>query len=212
MVISFFGGEFFKLQFGDLTVACNPISKDSKLKSSRFGADVALVSLLHPDFSGVEQLEFGEKKPFVISGPGEYEIKDIFVRGFLSPSKYDGKDRVNTIYYLTMDGMKICFLGALSSFDVDAEAKEALEDIDILFLPIGGEGVMEPAAAYKLAVSLEPRVIIPIHYGDMGSKDALKVFLKESGSDKVSPVDKYTVKRKDLEGKSSEVVVLSAQN
>lgn len=210
MVISYLGGEFFKLQFGDLTVACNPISKDSKLKSSRFGADVALVSVLHPDFSGTEQLEFGEKKPFVISGPGEYEIKDIFVRGFLSPSKYDGKDRVNTIYYLTMDGMKICFLGALSSFDVDAETKEALEDIDILFVPVGGEGVLSGAEAYKLAVSLEPRVIIPMHYGEMGAKDALKVFLKESGSEKVEALDKFTVKRKDIEGKNSEVVVLSS--
>lgn len=198
------------MQFGDLTVACNPISKDSKLKSSRFGADVALVSVLHPDFSGIEQLEFGEKKPFVISGPGEYEIKDIFVRGFLSPSKYDGKDRVNTIYYLTMDGMRICFLGALSSFDVDAETKEALEDIDILFVPVGGEGVLGGAEAYKLAVSLEPRVIIPMHYGEMGAKDALKVFLKESGSEKVEALDKFTVKRKDIEGKNSEVVVLSS--
>jgi L-ascorbate metabolism protein UlaG (beta-lactamase superfamily) len=210
MVISYLGGEFFKLQFGDLTVACNPISKDSKLKSSRFGADVALVSVLHPDFSGTEQLEFGEKKPFVISGPGEYEIKDIFVRGFLSPSKYDGKDRVNTIYYLTMDGMRICFLGALSSFDVDAETKEALEDIDILFVPVGGEGVLTGAEAYKLAVSLEPRVIIPMHYGEMGAKDALKAFLKESGSEKVEALDKFTVKRKDIEGKNSEVVVLSS--
>ena len=198
------------MQFGDLTVACNPISKDSKLKSSRFGADVALVSVLHPDFSGTEQLEFGEKKPFVISGPGEYEIKDIFVRGFLSPSKYDGKDRVNTIYYLTMDGMRICFLGALSSFDVDAETKEALEDIDILFVPVGGEGVLTGAEAYKLAVSLEPRVIIPMHYGEMGAKDALKAFLKESGSEKVEALDKFTVKRKDIEGKNSEVVVLSS--
>lgn len=211
MVITFLGGEFVKLQFGDLTLACNPVSKDSKLASSRFGADIALVSMAHADFNGAENLEFGEKKPFVISGPGEYETKDVFVRGFKSPSKYDGKDRLNTIYYLTLDGMKLCFLGALGSFDVEAEAKEALEDIDVLFLPIGGDGVLDAAAAYKLAVQLEPKVVIPMHYGDIGSKDALKTFLKEGGNDKVAAVDKFTVKKKDLDGKNVEIVVLSPQ-
>src|SRR5450631_1774437 len=91
MVITHYGGEFFKIAFGDATLALNPISKDSKLKPSRFGADVALVSLNHEDFNGVEQIGFGEKTPFVVSGPGEYEIKGIFIKGFLTKSNYGGK-------------------------------------------------------------------------------------------------------------------------
>ena len=76
-------------------------------------------------------------------------------------------------------------------------------------MPIVGECVLEPAKAYKLAVSLEPKLIIPMHYGDIGMKDALKAFLKEAGENP-SPVAKLTLKKKDLEGKEADVVVLES--
>lgn len=210
MVITYLGGECFKMQFGDMVIAFNPPAKDSALKSPRFGADIGLVSLNHPDFNGAEQLEFGEKKPFIVSGPGEYEVKGVFIKGFKSNSQYGGKDKLNTIYTLGLDNMNICFLGAVSE-DLDAETNEAIDEVDVLFVPVGGEGVLSPAAAYKMAVKLEPKLIIPMHFGAIGSKDALKTFLKEAGETTKS-VDKLTIKKKDLEGKSGEVVVLDSTN
>ena len=211
MVITHYGGEFFKIQFGEATLALNPVSKNSDLKSSRFGADVALVSLDNPDFNGVDQIGFGEKMPFIISGPGEYEIKGIFIKGFMSSSKYGGEDRINTIYSIALENMNLCFLGALSTPELTAETKEALGDIDIIFLPIGGEGVLTAAEANKLATALEPKMIIPMHFDGVGDKKALTTFLKESGSEDVKPADKLTIKKKDLEGKEGDVVVLSSQ-
>jgi hypothetical protein len=84
MVITYLGADFFKVQFGDITIAVNPISKESKLKQARFGADIALVSANHPDLNGVDMVSHGDKKPFVISGPGEYEIKGVFIKGLPS--------------------------------------------------------------------------------------------------------------------------------
>jgi len=211
MVITHYGGEFFKIQFGDATLALNPVSKDSKLKSARFGADVALVSLDNPDFNGVDQIGFGEKMPFIISGPGEYEIKGIFIKGFGSVSKYGGAEHINTIYSISLENMNLCFLGALGTHDLPAEIKEALGDIDIVFLPIGGDGVLTAAEANKLATALEPKMIIPMHFDGVGDKGALTKFLKESGSEDVKPVEKLTIKKKDLEGKEGDVVVLSSQ-
>ena len=75
MVITFLGGEFFKVQFGDTVLAFNPIAKESKLKSSRFGSDVVLVSLNDKDMNGVDMVTHGDKQPFVVGGPGEFEIK-----------------------------------------------------------------------------------------------------------------------------------------
>ena len=89
---------------------------------------------------------------------------------------------------------------------------EAIEDIDILFLPIGADGVLDAAKANKMAVALEPKIIIPMHYGDVGSDNALKKFLKESGEENVKPVDKLTIKKKDLENKEGEVMILSQTN
>jgi L-ascorbate metabolism protein UlaG (beta-lactamase superfamily) len=211
MIITYYGGEFFKVQFGDTTLAFNPISKESKLKSSRFGADIVLTSTYHEDFNGVDQVTHGEKKPFVISGPGEYEVKEVFIKGLPSESKYGGKDLVNTIYTVSLENMNICFLGANNSAELKNETVEALDEIDILFVPIGGDGVLDPAKAYKLAVSLEPKIIIPMHFGDVGEKDALKVFLKEAGENPKSE-SKLTLKKKDLEGKEGDIVLLDSVN
>ena len=210
MIITYQGVEFFKVQFGDTTIAFNPISKDSKFKPTRFFADIALVSLNHPDMNGVENLSYSGKDPFVISGPGEYEVKDVFIKGFASKSMYDGKERINTIYSVTLENMNICFLGALSDINLSSEVKEALGDVDVLFIPIGDNNVLNAANAEKLSVEIAPKIIIPMHFGDVGVKDALKKYLKEAGEDNVKPVDKLTLKRKDLDGKTGDVVVLSA--
>jgi L-ascorbate metabolism protein UlaG (beta-lactamase superfamily) len=209
MIITYLGGEFFKVQFGDTTLAFNPISSDSKLKPSRFGADIVLSTTHHEDFNGIDMVGRGEKQPFVIEGPGEYEVGGIFIKGLPSESKYGGKDLINTIYTVSLENMNICFLGAINNTELKTETIEALDEIDILFVPIGGEGVLDPAKAYKLAVSLQPKIIIPMHYDDIGTKDALKVFLKEAGENpKAEP--KLTLKRKDLDGKEGDVVVLDS--
>jgi hypothetical protein len=208
MVITYLGADFFKVQFGDIVIAVNPVSKASKLNQTRFGADIALVSADHPDLDGVDSIGIGDKHPFVISGPGEYEVKGVFIKGLPSTTSYGESQLINTIYTVSLENMNICFLGALDSEKLPAETVEELDEIDVLFVPIGGEGVLAPAAAYKLAVSLEPKIIIPAHYGDVGGKDALKVFLKEAG-ESPKPEEKLTLKRKDLEGREADVVVLA---
>ena len=206
MVINYLGGECFKISQGDLTLAFNPPSKDSALASVKFGADVALISLNHDDFAGVENASFGEREPFVIEGPGEYEIKGVRVMGFGVPTTYDGKKTINTVYNVSLDGLNLCFLGAMGTGDLPAAAKQALDDIDILFVPVGGGDVLDKASAEKLSVGLEPKVVVPMHY-DAAS---LKAFLKEAGAEDTKPVEKLTVKKKDLDGKEGEIVVLSA--
>ena len=79
MVISYLGGECFKVTQGELTLAFNLPAKESKLKSVKFGSDIVFVSLDHPDFSGTDAAAFGEREPFVISGPGEYEVQGVAV-------------------------------------------------------------------------------------------------------------------------------------
>ena len=212
MIITYQGVEFFKVQFGDTILAFNPISKESKHKASRFFADVSLVSANHPDFNGSENLSYNGKDPLVISGPGEYETKGVFIKGFQSKTNYGGKERINTVYIVVLEGMTLCFLGALADEKLSPEFMEAIEDIDILFLPIGGDGVLDANKANKIAVALEPRIIIPMHYGDVGVANALKTFLKEASEEDVKPIDKLTIKKKDLDGKEGDVVILSQAN
>ena len=82
------------------------------------------------------------------------------------------------------------------------------DGIDVLFVPIGGDGVLSSATAHKLAVQFEPKIIIPSHFQDIGDKSSLKMFLKEAGEESIKAIDKLTLKKKDLEGKEADVIVL----
>ena len=164
MVISYHGGQTFKISQGDVSLVINPTAKVS--------ADVTL-------FIG-KRAETSEKSGFVIDGPGEYEIKEIFIKGF--------RDRT---FIITFEGIKLCFLGTESSED-------EVDDVDILFVPVN---------AYKSAVALEPAIMIPFNY----DKSSLTQFLKEAGETSVEPIDKLVVKKKDLEGKEGEIVILNEE-
>ncbi len=207
MIITNFGRQHFKLQVGDLTVAINPVSKEGKGKVAKYGADITLITTNHPDYNGSEQTEHGEKVPFVISSPGEYEVKEIFIKGFgttttLPEGKKENKYQ-NTSYVFTIDSMRVTFLGAINHM-LDPEHKEIIDETDILFVPVGSDTfLLNPYDAHKLAVSLEPKLIIPMDYDER----SLPVFLKEAGAEKVEPVEKLTIKKKDIDGKVSEIVL-----
>lgn len=206
MIITYFGKQFFKIGQGDLVIAFNPVSKSSKTGISvHFGSDIALVTTNHPDYNGTLQLSHGDREPFVISGPGDYEVKEIFIKGVASSFETNNKKYINTIYTMSVDNISIAFLGALSNTEVTKEALEVIDGPDILFLPIGGDSLLSPKDAVKFASSIEPKIIIPMDYDN----NSLKLFLREIGEEDAKAIDKLTLKRKDLENKESEVVLLS---
>ena len=134
------------------------------------------------------------------------EIKGVTVRGFGTETTYGGNPAINTIYTVTLEGMRVCFLGTVENGKLPLEALEAIDTPDILFIPISGEGTLGPTDAHSLSVKLGAHVIIPITYTDA----TLKRFLKEDGSDGIKPVEKLTLKKKDVESKEQEIIVLKA--
>jgi L-ascorbate metabolism protein UlaG (beta-lactamase superfamily) len=206
MIITHHGGQCFKVSFGSTTLAFDPIAKSSALSSVKFGSDIALVSMHHPNFDGTDQVALGSKQPFVVEGPGEYEVGEVTIRGYGVKTMYDKEERINTIYQVVLENMNIVFLGALGDPEIDPKILSELGMIDILFVPIGGGDVLEVPQASKLAVKLEARLVIPMHY----DATALKAFLKEESSEDTKPVEKLTLKKKDVEMLSGEIAVLSA--
>lgn len=212
MVITHLGGQCFKVSFGDITLAFDPISKSGTLPGVKFGADIALISRKHPDMNGVAEVTYGEREPFVVNGPGEYERSGVAIRGFLTKSEYGlGKSQdeaINTMYSVELEDMNLVFLGALGKPELPAEAREAIDEIDILFVPVGGGGVLSPSEAAKLATQLEPKIIIPMHWSGMGESHALDAFIKEQGNT-AERVDKLTVRKKDVAGKDGAIIVVT---
>ena len=205
MVISYHGGQCFKVSFGSTTLAFNPISKKSKLEPAKFGSDVAFVTMWHPDFNGVDQVALESKQPFVVDGPGEYEVGTVTARGFGVKTTYDKQEFFNTIFQVQLEEMNIIFLGGLGDPEIDPKILGELGDIDILFLPIGGGDLLTVPQASKLAVKLEAKLVIPMQY----NAETLKSFLKEEGEENLKPVDKLTIKKKEVAALDGSVVVLS---
>lgn len=213
MVITHNGIQSFRLQVGGMVVAYNPIGKKSKNQSTSFGADIALISMNDVDFNGVETLrvknkEDGASEVFVIRGPGDYEVSGISIWGFGILSTYGGAERMNTIYRMDIDSMSVVFLGALSDVSaITSDVRERLGNVDILFAPIAGEGLIDPSEAYKLAVSLGSKVVVPMHFKDK-KDEALKLFFKEAGQD-VELVPKLSLKRKDISEKEGVIIAIA---
>ena len=211
MVITHHGGQCFKVTFGDLTLVFDPIGKEATLPAVRFGADIAMVSRNHPDMNGIEEVTYGEKVPFSITGPGEYERAGVTIQGFLTKSAYglakNQTEAVNTVYAVELEDMTLVHLGALADKELPKEAGEGIDEIDVLFVPIGGSGVLTPAEAHALVVSLEPKIVIPMHWHGMGVPKSLETFLKEEGG-AAERVEKLTIKKKDLATKDGAIIVL----
>lgn len=207
MIITYYGNLCTKAQIGDVSVSFNPPLRNDG-KTPRFSSNVALFSTKEKgqNFSHSDP----NKDFFIIDGPGEYEVGGIYIKGFGVEKEVGGKRKMNTVYSVLFDDINLCHLGAISSADIKPEALEMLGPVDILFVPITGGEVATPAMASKLATSFEPRLVIPLYGNDNGLDSAsLKVFLKEEGAESISPVDKLTIKKKDLDARDGDVVVLS---
>ena len=137
MIITYLGKQFFKISQGDLVLAFNPISKDSRsgVSPSRFGSAIAFSTINHPDYNGFEMVTHGDTVPFEVRGPGDYEIKDIFIKGILTNTELGGKKYINTIYSLSVENISICFLGVISDAKLSSEVIGQIESPDILFVP-----------------------------------------------------------------------------
>lgn len=205
MIITYHREAFIKVQQGDLVVAFNPISREIDNKATRFGADLCLNSLNNPSFNGCDSVTFGNKEPFIINGPGEYEVDGIFVYGFPS----EGADgQINTIFTTEIENIRLCHLGGLKNPSLDPQVIEDIGVVDVLFVPVIGGPVLLPKEAAKLAASFEPKIIIPLMHEAGTEEEELKIFAKEIGASLESRQDRLTIKRKDLEGKEGEVVIL----
>src|SRR3990167_8902333 len=153
MILTYHEGGCIRASAGDTTIVFGPVSKASKnFKPTNFGADIALISLNHPDMNGADESasrRSGDKEPFIVSGPGEYEVSGIAIAGFPTKSNY-GLDtstklgagqRINTAYALTFDGISLLYLGAIDETTLPSELSE-MDEPDIVFVPVSAEGVL----------------------------------------------------------------------
>ena len=193
------------------SVVIDPFSEDIGLKLGKLTADILLITHSHFDHNNVKGV-LGN--PFLITGPGEYEIKRVFIKGI--PAFHDkekGKNRGKiTIYTIETGGLSLCHLGDLGQTELTSEQIEQIGEVDILMIPIGGHYTISAKEALKIMSQIEPKIIIPMHYALPKLKvklDGLDNFLKILGINSIKPESKLLIKKKDLSEEEAKVIVLT---
>jgi len=211
MTITWYGHSCFKIsnQGGHLTIITDPFDKKIGLTPPRGNAHIITVSHDHFDHNNTKAIS-GE--PFIIDTPGEYEVEGIRVLGVSGyHDKKEGEERgLNTMYLMKVDDIRICHLGDMGQEKLTDKQLELIGDVDVLMIPVDGVYTINAKEAVKIIKQIEPNIIIPMHYKLPGLTEKLadvKDFLKEMGLNGQEPVDKLTLKKKDLIGKEMEVVV-----
>lgn len=209
MKITWHGQSCFKIITSNTIIVIDPPSKDVGLKPVRCEADIVTVSHDHYDHNNISSLR---GSPFVVNRPGEYELKEVSIKGFDSfHDEKKGKERgQNTLFVIEAESIKICHLGDLGQKELTSEQLEALGRVDILMIPVGGIYTIGSEEAVNIINQIEPKIVIPMHYKTPGLKIKLQgvdAFLKEIGIEK-QVVDQLVIKKKDLSKEETRVVVM----
>ncbi|MDX9893674.1 MAG: MBL fold metallo-hydrolase [Patescibacteria group bacterium] len=213
MIINWFGQSCFKIQGDKSVLITDPLAKDCGLKLPRLSADV--VSFNSPQTDSLADIKgIAEPQAFIVSQPGEYEIKNIIIQGINAPSSETEKseNHANIIYRFEIDGIKIAHLGNLNHSLINGEV-EKLEGLDILMIPVGGGFGLNARQATETISQLEPRIVIPMSYQIPGLKlkskiDGIEVFCKEIGVCPKEEIAKFKITKKDLPQNDLQVVIL----
>lgn len=207
--IKWLGHGCFRIRGREAVILMDPVPFESGYQMGRQQADIVTFSHA-PDAEGpvLELIQPGFR---AVTGPGEYEIREVFITGIRTGEKADAaKPRgYNTVYMVELEDLVLCHLGDLGQ-SLTEEQAESFNQIDILFIPVGGAPTLNAVQATEVIGQLEPSVVIPMQYqtgeGDH-QRDSLERFLKEMGVDGTEPVDRFSVKKSDL-GESMRVVIL----
>jgi len=194
MEITWYGQSCFRLRSRGLSVVTDPYGPSTGLKLPRLTATIVTVSHEHEDHNNVQAVR---GSPFVISGPGEYEVEGIFVIGVSAWHDDRGGRELgrNTAYLIEFEDLTVCHLGDLGHV-LTQEQVEQLSNIDVLLVPVGGRSTLTGTRAAEVVGLLEPSIVIPMHYKVPGLKAQIETasrFLKEMAVENPERMEALTV-------------------
>lgn len=209
MIIQWLGLSCFKIQTkgnqGEVTIATDPFADQPGLKMPKFQADIVTMSYndeLHNNADAIR----GE--PYIITQPGEYETKDIFIYGV--PAIVEKTKSKLTMFKIFSEEISVAHLSDLSTTLSDDQI-DRLGNVDILLIPIGGKDSLDTKKATEVISQIDPRIVIPMSYKIDGQKSDLNSvddFLKNSGL-KSEKLEKLKIAKKDLMTEDTRIIVLT---
>jgi len=155
---------------------------------------------------------------FSVTKPGEYEVSDVSIQAVAARQHIDeSEQKSGIIVRLVIDDIKIGILGHVHP-DLSEHQLEALGMIDILIVPVGGNGyTLDGIGAIKLIKKIDPKIVIPTHYADKALKyevppAPLEEALKNMAMEVTETLDSLKLKGRDFGDGSTKMIVLNRQS
>jgi L-ascorbate metabolism protein UlaG (beta-lactamase superfamily) len=215
MDITWYGLSCFRIREGGVTIICDPYDRSVGLTLAKARADIVTVS---HDRAGHNAIDRITGDPKILTGPGEYEVKNVFITGLTTYHRRDGGQTPerNVAFFFEFGGLTVGHMGDIGEVPAQSEIEELnIGEVDVLMVPVGGGDTLDPARAVELVGLLEPRLVIPMHYNHPGLSDDLATklegvdkFLKEFGAATIEPVDTLKVTKSTLP-EETQVVLLT---
>jgi len=212
MDVTWYGHSCFRLADRGAVVVTDPFSEELGYVRPRIRADVVTISHDHPGHNNRIGFRGGPK---FFDGPGEYEVRGVFLTGIMT--YHDGRRGAtrgrNTVFLFDFDGLTVCHLGDLGHIPAQAQI-EALSDVDLLLIPVGGLHTLDASTATEVISLIEPKLVIPMHYKTPKEKARLQKvdnFFKEMGLAPVPPVPEFRVTKSSLPSETQVVQLALSQ-
>lgn len=213
MEITWFGYTCCALTDEATTLISNPYHRNLGGTLPEHSAQIVTVSYAAPAYNAVAAVQ-GDYK--LVDSPGEYEIRDVFISATaIYPPNTKGADAINQrnlIFVYEIDGVTVCQPGALSQLPTQSQI-EALDNIDILLVPVGGGSTLNATKASELIGLIQPAIAIPIYHALPSSVmelDPVDKFLKEMGQSQIEPKDRLRISHSNLPSET-QIIVLESQ-
>jgi L-ascorbate metabolism protein UlaG (beta-lactamase superfamily) len=194
MDITWYGLSCFRIREAGATVVCDPYDRTVGLQLPKVRADILTISHDQPGHNSADRVA-GEPK--IIRGPGEYEIKNVFITGAMTyhrRRKDVGLER-NVMFFFEFGDLTVGHLGDLGEIPTQSEIEELnLGEVDVLLVPVGGGDTLDPTRAVEVIGLFEPRLVIPMHYQQpeltalwAANMEPVDKFLRELGTSAPEP-------------------------
>jgi len=180
MEIQYFGGSSFRIKTKKAILVTDPFKK--------MAADIVIVSRRDEEKINPALVKgtIGRPSPFIVPGPGEYEISEVFILG--------RKWKKSLVYIIRSEEIQLAFLGDFQGKLTDDQLEE-INGVNIL--------LVSPKAT-EVVDQIEPKIVIP-------ATEKPEEFLKNLGLERIPPLPKLVIKSQSLP-EEREVVVLNARN
>lgn len=209
MELQYFGGNCVRITTKQANIIIDDNLDSLGLKPVTKPDDILLFTTYQND-------KYKNKGRLVIDQPGEYEASTVAIQGIPARSHMDEAGILSaTIYKLTANDLRLCVVGHVHP-DLNDDQLEAIGTVDVLLVPVGGNGyTLDAIGALKVIKKIEPKIVVPVHYADKNVKYEvpqadLADVLKNMSMEAKETLPKLKLKSSDLQ-ENMELIVLERQ-